>query len=126
MAIKDFSILLEKVDTGKTKKDISMVTGFNAISQYIENVMKTQKGELVSNINLGSNYFNYIFGVNDPGSLELNIASYIQSAIPKINNVSASLISNTQSKLEFKINFSISDGIILQKNASCFIEIDTQ
>ena len=48
MAIKDFSILFEPVTTTNNKKDISLVSGFNAISQYIEHVLKTQKGELVS------------------------------------------------------------------------------
>ena len=61
MALKDFSILLEKIYTDSSKKDLAVVSGFNAYSQYIEAVCKTQKGELVSNMNLGSDYFKYIF-----------------------------------------------------------------
>ena len=51
MAIRDFSILFEPVQTATSNKDISLVSGFNAISQYIEHVLKTQKGELISNMN---------------------------------------------------------------------------
>jgi hypothetical protein len=124
MAIRDFSILLEKVDTAQTKKDVGIVTGFNAISQYIEHIMKTQKGELISDMNMGSDYFSYIFGTNDPGLLELNLAAYIQAAIPQISDVRVDLLSQEDEQLSFQINFSIFDGIKTQNNASCFVEVD--
>lgn len=123
MAIKDFSIFLQPVNTTSSKKDIGKVSGFNAVSQYIEHVMKTQKGELVSNINLGSDYFNYIFGTDDLGSLELSLAAYIEAAIPKINDVIVKTMYYDESRYNFQIFFSIYDGIIIQKNASCFVEV---
>lgn len=123
MAIKDFSITLQPVQTTSTKKDISFVTGFNALSQYIENILKTQKGELVSNMNLGSDYFSYIFGVDDIGVLETNLAAYVESVIPKIINVSVKTLYYDEKKFEFQIFFSIFDGIQIQKNASCFVEV---
>jgi hypothetical protein len=126
MAIRDFSILLEKVETARTKKDIGIVTGFNAISQYIEHIMKTQKGELISNMNMGSDYFSYIFGTNDPGLLELNLASYIQASIPKISDVNVRLLTQEEDQLSFEVNFSIFDGIKVQRNASCFIEVNLE
>jgi phage baseplate assembly protein W len=125
MAYKDFSILLEKIDTAKTKKDVSLVSGFNAITQYIENVLKTQKGELISNMNMGTDYFTYSFGTTDPGSLEFSLESYIQSAIPKISNVKVTLRSQSKTSLSFQVTFSIFDGIRSQNNATCFIEVET-
>lgn len=123
MAIKDFSILLQPVQTSSTKKDISFVTNFNAISQYIENILKTQKGELISNMSLGSDYFSYIFGVDDTGVLETDLAAYIESVVPKILNVSVKTLYSDSSKYEFQIFFSIFDGIQIQNNASCFVEV---
>lgn len=125
MAIKDFSILFEPVQTTNSKKDISLVTGFNAISQYIEHVLKTQKGELISNMNLGSDYFSYIFGTQDKPGLELTISSYIEAAIPQIRDVKANLIYYSTDTLQFEIYFSLYDGIQTQENVSCFIEVQT-
>ena len=61
MAIKDFEITFKKIQTSSSKKDVGFVTEFNAISQYIENIAKTQKGELPADKELGSDYFTYIF-----------------------------------------------------------------
>lgn len=124
MAIKDFSILLEKVTTAQTRKDISTVSGFNAISQYIEHILRTQKGELISNMSLGSDYFTYIYGTNDSGALELSLAAYIQSAIPKISDVQVRLLSQSNQLFQMQVSFSIFDGIRYQKNASCFVEVE--
>lgn len=125
MAIRDFSILFEPVQTATTNKDISLVSGFNAVSQYIEHVLKTQKGELISNMNLGADYFTYIFGTQDKGVLELNVAAYIEAAIPQIRNVRANLVYYSTDILQFEIIFSIYDGIKTQNNVSCFIEVET-
>lgn len=126
MAIRDFSILLNQIETAQNKKDIAVVSGYNAVVQYIEHIMKTQKGELVSDMSLGSDYFSYIFGSADGGGLELNIASYIQAAIPQITDVKVFLVSQSDSILSFQIQFSILDGLKVQKNASCFIEVPRQ
>lgn len=125
MAIRDFSILFEPVQTATSNKDISLVSGFNAISQYIEHVLKTQKGELISNMNLGADYFTYIFGTQDKALLELNVASYIEAAIPQIQNVRTNLLYYSSDVLQFEVVFSLYDGIKTQNNVSCFIEVQT-
>ena len=125
MAIKDFSILFEKINSSSTKKDIGLVSGFNAYSQYIENVCKTQKGELVSDINLGSDYFSYIFdGQANIGLLENNMAAYINSAIPSLTYVKVEVQSASDTVFQFLIYFSTSDGIVKQSNTSTFIEVE--
>lgn len=124
MAIKDFSILLEKVETARTKKDISLVSGYNAIAQYIEHILKTQKGELISNMNIGTDYFTYVYGVSDAGVLEMNLAAYIQAAIFKINDVKVRLLSQTNNFFQIQVTFSIFDGIRIQNNATCIVEVD--
>jgi phage baseplate assembly protein W len=124
MAIKDFSILLEKVNVTSAKKDIGLVSGFNAYSQYIENVCKTQKGELISNMNMGSNYFNFIFnGQADTGSLENAMAAYIQAAIPALSKVKVNLQYADLNSFQFLITYSLSNGISNQSNATTFIEV---
>lgn len=125
MAIKDFSILFEPVSFYYTKKDISMVSGYNAIVQYIEHIMKTQKGELISNMDLGSDYFTYAFGTEDKAFLELNLASYIEAAIPQIRSVKVNLVYYSEDRLQFEVKFSLFDGIKSQNNISCFIEVET-
>lgn len=125
MAIKDFSILFEPVTTTNSKKDISLVSGFNAISQYIEHVLKTQKGELVSDMNLGADYFTYIFGTQDKSVLELSVSAYIEASIPQIRNVRTQLVYYSTDILQFEIFFSLYDGIREQNNISCFIEVET-
>lgn len=124
MATKDFSILLEKVETARTRKDISIVSGYNAISQHIEHILKTQKGELISNMNIGTDYFTYIYGVSDAGVLEMNLAAYIQAAIPKINDVKVRLLNTTNNFFQIQVTFSIFDGIKIQNNATCIIEVE--
>lgn len=126
MARKDFSILLEKIETAGKKKDISTVTGFNSIVQSIEHIFKTQKGELIANMSLGTNYFTYLYGTDDPGSLEMILAAYLESAIIKIKNVKVTILSQSANLIQFKVNFSLFDGIRYQDNATCFIEIETQ
>jgi phage baseplate assembly protein W len=125
MALKDFSILLEKVNVTATKKDIGMVSGFNAYAQYIENVCKTQKGELVSNMNLGSNYFSFIFdGQANTGTLENAMAAYIQSAVPALSNVKVTVQYASDTLFQFLINYSVTNGINSQSKASTFIEVE--
>jgi hypothetical protein len=125
MAIKDFSILFEKVNTRAAKKDIGMVSGFNAYAQYIENICKTQKGELVSNMNLGSNYYNYIFdGQADVGNLENILGSYIQAAIPSFTDVKVKMEYASESLFRFLVTYSLSNGFNSQSNASTLIEVE--
>ncbi len=63
MRTKDFSILLEKVSTANSKKDLAFVSGTNSIVQQIENVLKTNKGENVSNMSFGANIKDYTYDV---------------------------------------------------------------
>jgi hypothetical protein len=123
MQVRDFSILLEPIQSSTTKKDISLVTGYNAYAQYIEHVLKTQKNELVTNMNFGSDYYSYIFGTNDVGVLEIKLAAYIQSAIPKLTNIRVLLSSKIETELTFQVFFSFYDGIKFQTDLSCFIEV---
>ena len=55
--------------------------------------------------------------------LELKLAAYIQDAIPKLSNIKVFLLSQTQTRLSFQVNFSFYDGIKFQNNLSCFIEV---
>jgi hypothetical protein len=127
MALKDFSILLEKISTNSTKKDLAVVSGFNAYSQYIEAVCKTQKGELVSNMNLGSDYFKYIFnGQGNVGSLEVSLAAYISAAIPELSNVQVNVEYITDTVIQFLVTYLITDGINTQNKASTYIEVQLQ
>lgn len=125
MALKDFSILLEPVNTIYTKKDISLVSGYNYVVQSIEHIMKTQKGELISNMDLGSDYFSYSFGTQDKSFLEINLAAYIQAAIPQVQNVQINMIYYSEDRLQFEVKFSLFDGVKSQNNISCFIEVET-
>lgn len=123
MATSDFSILLRPVDAGTTKKDISMVSGFNSIAQQVEHVLKTQKGELVSNMKLGSDYFTYAFGTEDINGLEEILASYIEAVIPKLSDVKVRTLYYDQTQYQFQVIFTLFDGINIQKNASCFVGV---
>ena len=124
MALKDFSILLEKINVTSTNKDLALVSGFNAYTQYIENVCKTQKGELVSNMDLGSDYFNYIFdGQADLGSLEVSLAAYIQAAIPALSNVSVNVEYVSDTSFQFLVSYAVTDGLKTQAKANAFIEV---
>jgi len=123
MIVRDFSILLEPVNTTASKKDVSLVSGYNAYAQYIEHVMKTQKKELVSNMNLGTEYFTYIFGTNDRGVMEENLSAYVEAAIPKLADVKVRLTEQYENEMFFNVTFTFFDGIKIQKNISCSIEV---
>ena len=125
MALKDFSILLEKVTTKSSKKDLGVVSGFNAYAQYIEAVCKTQKGELVSNMDLGSDYFKYIFsGYGNVGSLETTMAGYIQASVPHLFNVKVQATYLSDTMFRFTVNYSVTDEVNTQNNASTYIEVE--
>ena len=127
MALKDFSILLEKVSTISSNKDLGLVSGFNAYSQYITSICKTQKGELVSNMDLGSDYFNYIFnGQANLGVLETTLAGYIYAAIPELANVQVQILYMTDRVIKFLVTYLITDGINTQNKASTYVEVQLQ
>lgn len=116
---------MEKVSVSGAKKDISLVTDFNAYAQYIEVICKTQKGELVSNNNIGSDYYTYIFdGQANLPVLETTLAGYIQAAIPKITNVAVKTQYSSPSQFQFVIYYSIFDGTNKQSNNATFVEVE--
>jgi len=122
---KDFNILFQKVTSGASLTDFSIVTGFNMYVQQIENVCNTQKGENL-NHNFGCNLFEYLFDRQaNKHLIEVVVASAIQSSIPSITNVVADMIYSDDSLMRFTINFYIRDGIKNQ-NATCTIEVNLQ
>lgn len=124
--IKDFNILGYKINTSSSKKDISVVTGYNSYVQKIENICKTQKGELPSDPYLGSDYYNLIFNpVSEKSFTEVNLNSYIKSAIPELINVDTFITYIDQEKLLLLVKFENSTYIKNQK-MECNIEVPLQ
>jgi hypothetical protein len=101
-----------------------MVSGYNSIVQKITHLFNTNKGELTSDKNFGSDYFVYLFDpVGNKALLESSLSHYIQASIQGINSVTVELYSYTQTLLQFKIKFSYFDGSNLQSNIYCTIEV---
>lgn len=124
MQTRDFSILFEKIPTTSSTTDIAMVSGYNSIVQKITHLFNTNKGELVSDQNFGSNYFVYLFDpVSNKTTLESTMGHYIEASIQGVMNVVVQLYYYSQSSLQFKISFSYFDGLKLQSNIYCSIEV---
>jgi phage baseplate assembly protein W len=124
MKTKDFSILLEKVTTANAKKDIAFVEGTNSIVQQIENVLKTNKGENVSNISFGANIRDYAYDVAVNRQLVTStLRSAIKSSIRKIFDVSVSINYYSETVIIFNIQFSTELSLNRQNKSSCQIEI---
>jgi phage baseplate assembly protein W len=101
-----------------------MVTGYNAIVQKISHLLNTNKGELTSDKNFGSNYYVFLFDpVGNKQTLEITLANYIEASIPGISNVTVQLDSYTETNLFFQIKFSYYDGIVFQNNIYCSVEV---
>ena len=121
----DFSILLEKIPSTNSNTDIAMVSGYNSIVQKISHLFNTNKGELTSDKNFGSDYYVYIFDpISNKSLLENTMSHYIQASIQGVTNVTVELFSYTQSLLQFKVKFGYFDGIKLQNNIYCNIEVN--
>jgi hypothetical protein len=121
----DFSILLEKIPTTNSTTDIAMVSGYNSIVQKISHLFNTNKGELTSDKNFGSDYYVYIFDpISNKEVLENTMSHYIQASIQGVTDVTVELFSYTQSILQFKVKFGYFDGIKLQGNIYCNIEVN--
>jgi hypothetical protein len=124
MPTKDLNILGLKVTTSTNQKSLSIVTGYNSYVQKIEHICKTQKGELPSDMNLGSDYFNFLFDpAGNKNFLQTNLENYIQAAVYEIRNIKVLVSSFTQSKIYLIVNFSLSDSIQNQ-TSSCTVEVD--
>jgi hypothetical protein len=123
---RDFNILGYKVSTVASKKDIGVVSGYNSIVQKIENVCKTQKGELPSSPYLGSNYYNLIFDpVSNKSFTETDLENYIEDAIKEINNVKTFISYIDDTKIIVDIAFEKSEYLKQQK-MKCTIEVPLQ
>lgn len=124
MPTKDLNILGLKVTTPTNQKSLSIVTGYNSYVQKIEHICKTQKGELPSDMNLGSDYFTFLFDpAGNKNFLQTNLENYIQAAVYEIRNIKVLVSSFTQSKIYLIVNFSLSDSI-QDQTSSCTVEVD--
>lgn len=124
MQLRDFSILFQKIPTTGQKTDIAMVSGYNAIVQKITHLLNTNKGELTSDKNFGSNYYVFIFDpVGNKQTLEITLANYIEASIPGISSVNVQLDSYTETNLFFQVKFNYYDGIVFQNNIYCSVEV---
>lgn len=125
MQTRDFSILFEKIPTTSSTTDIAMVSGYNSIVQKITHLFNTNKGELSSDQNFGSNYYVYLFDpVSNKSTLEKNMSYYIEASIQGVTNVLVQLSYYSQSLLQFKITFSYFDGLNIQNNIYCSVEVN--
>lgn len=124
MPTKDLNILGLKVTTPTNQKSLSIVTGYNSYVQKIEHICKTQKGELPSDMNLGSDYFTFLFDpAGNKNFLQTNLENYIQAAVYEIRNVKVLVSSFTQTKIYLIVNFSLADSI-KEQLSSCTVEVD--
>lgn len=123
MATKDLNILGSKVSTTSSKKDIAVVTNYNSYVQKIENICRLQKGEVPSAMNLGSDYYAFIFNPKtNQRLLETNLANYIKAAVYELDNIDVTVAYYDDEKIILNITFSLSNGIN-QQNAACTIEV---
>jgi hypothetical protein len=124
--LKDFNILGLKIDTSATKKDIAIVTGYNQYVQKIENVCKTQQGELPSSPYFGSNYFEFIFDpVSNKPFTEVNLEGFITNGVKGLGAVNVFITYFDEQKAILNINFTTSNYLKTQK-MQCTIEVPLQ
>lgn len=124
MRNKDFSILLEKIPSASEKTDIAMVSGYNSVIQKITHLFNTNKGELTSDKNFGSDYYVYLFDpVANKKNVEANLSHYIKASVPELSFVKVTLTEYTDAKLVFNVRFSYFDGLINKSNINCTIEV---
>jgi phage baseplate assembly protein W len=124
MRTKDFSILLEKVSTTNSKKDLAFVDGTNSIVQQIENVLKTNKGENISNMSFGANIKDYTYDVAvNRQIITSTLRSVIKSSIRKIFDVLVTVNYYSDTVIIFDIQFSTEISLNSQNKSSCQIEI---
>jgi phage baseplate assembly protein W len=124
MATKDLNILGTKVITANNKKDISLVSGYNSYVQKIENICRTQKGEIPSATNVGTNYYVFIFNpVGNKNTLESLIASNIKNSIIDLTKVSVKIKYYTDTFIKMDVSFLIKNKLQSQEIKSQ-IEVD--
>lgn len=124
--LKDFNILGLKIDTSASKKDIAVVTGYNQYVQKIENVCKTQQGELPSSPYFGSNLFEFIFDpVSNKNFTEIDLESFIANGVKGVNNVKVNITYFDQQKATLNVKFMLNNYLQTQK-LQCTIEVPLQ
>lgn len=124
--LRDFNILGLKVVTANNKKDISLVSGYNSYAQKIEQVLKTQKGELPSDISIGTNYYDFIFNpLSYKALLESEMAAFVQYAIPTIFDVRAKISYYDSLKILVDVFYKTSTDL-KQQTSTCTIEVPLQ
>jgi len=124
MQEKDFSILFEKIPSTGSKTDISMVSDYNSIVQKINHLFNTNKGELVSDKNFGSDYYTYLFDpIGNKKNIEANFSNYIKASIKNILKTKVELVECNETNLYFDIYFSYFDGKTLNENIYCSVEV---
>lgn len=121
---KDLNILGLKVDSLNNKKDISFVTDINSYVQKIENVCRLQKGEIPSSVNLGTDYYSFIFDpVSNKSSTEDNIAVSIVSGIRDIKKAIVDIIYFDDTKVIMNVTFTLRSWAE-NRTATCKIEVE--
>jgi len=126
MPTLDFNILGNKVSTTTATKDLAVVSEYNSYVQKIENICKLQKGEIPSAMNLGSDYYSFIFNPSSNKKLlETNLENYIKSGIKEITNVKVTVAYSNETKVILNVLFSLLDNTD-QQAAACTIEVNFQ
>ena len=121
--LKDFNILGFKVSTNASKKDIGIVSGYNMYVQKIENICKTQQGELPSSPSLGSNYYNLIFDpLSNKSFTEIDLDSFIKYGIKDIQNVKTQIVYADDQRCRINVKFLLSN-YLKNQNMECTIEV---
>lgn len=124
MYSKDFNILGLKIDTSNNKKDISFVSDINSYVQKIENICRLQKGEIVSSMGLGTNYYAFIFDpYSNRNTLENEIGNSIVAGIKDISNASVKVVSYDDTKITLNVTFSLNYQNTKNKT-TCKIEVE--
>jgi hypothetical protein len=124
MKTKDFSILFEKVNTSSTKKDISFVDGYNYFVQQIELILKSKKGEILSDKNMGTDIYSYQYNPrSNRQSMELLLRTNIEYSIKKIFNVQVNLQYSSPEKMIFEVSFDSNYGTNTITKSFCTIEV---
>jgi hypothetical protein len=123
MATRDLNILGLKINTSNNKKDISFVNGYNSYVQKIENVCRLQKNEIPSSMNMGVDYYVFLFNpVSNKNTMEQSIANSIINSISELEDVTVEIIYYTESTITMNVTFTVSK--LIQKNpTTCKIEV---
>ena len=124
--LRDFNILGYKINTTNSKKDLSLVTGFNSYIQKIEHICKTQKGELPSDSSLGSDYYAFLFDpVGNKNVLEINLEAYLKASIYDLTRVKVTVVYSDETKVLLNIKFGLRN-FTKSQDAQCLVEVPLQ